>query len=218
MTPARLVKLQCPQCQQPHWEIDHDFRGSPLAGQEELGYSERVYACPACEANTAGWEVKEASPPEFLLQPHDMYPMTQSEFDYWVEILETHFPDHPRLAELGRKFYPCTPEEAYARKHDVVEMRDQQMTLRHLPNFDDALMWLKLQGREDTLRFLHKDGGELKVVGPVGGPFTVACADSDRQLLAESEGVSQQRARAIIESYFLGDIRECLEELRRSNG
>jgi hypothetical protein len=47
-----------------------------------------------------------------LLQPHDLYPMRQKEFDHWVDILRTHFPDSPRLRDLGVSFVCRTPEEA----------------------------------------------------------------------------------------------------------
>jgi hypothetical protein len=51
----------------------------------------------------------QQSPHEFLLQPHDMYPMTHADFNHWVAILRADFPDHPCLAELGRGFVPRIP-------------------------------------------------------------------------------------------------------------
>jgi hypothetical protein len=35
--------------------------------------------------------------------------MPQNEFDRWVAILKANFPDHPRLAALGRTFFAGTP-------------------------------------------------------------------------------------------------------------
>ena len=107
-TPARLVRLECPGCQDTHWEIDHDYRGSDLIGEEELEYPERLYSCPSCKRHGRGWAVRDKSPPVFLLQPHRMYPMTRSEFDYWASILRTHFPDHPLIPEIGTEFRPNT--------------------------------------------------------------------------------------------------------------
>jgi hypothetical protein len=72
-------------------------------------YAERAYACRGCGVEGTGWQVLQQAPPEFLLQPHDMYPMTQAEFDRWVGVLRAHFPRHPRLSELGTTFYPRTP-------------------------------------------------------------------------------------------------------------
>jgi hypothetical protein len=41
----------------------------------------------------------QKSPPEFFLQPHPLYPMTQEEFDRWHMLLKQHFPDHPKLKD-----------------------------------------------------------------------------------------------------------------------
>jgi hypothetical protein len=35
-----------------------------------------------------------------------MYPMSQSDFDEWVEVLMENFPDHPLLDDLGGEFRP----------------------------------------------------------------------------------------------------------------
>jgi hypothetical protein len=34
--------------------------------------------------------------------------MRQKEFDYWADILKSHFPDFPRIEELGKEFRPNT--------------------------------------------------------------------------------------------------------------
>ena len=106
MTPPRLNELECPGCGSLQWEIDSDYRGTD--GESEP-YEERTYSCTKCGTNGVGWMLRQQSPPEFLLQPHVMYPMTQEAFDYWVDVLRTYFPDHPRLADLGVNFRPHLP-------------------------------------------------------------------------------------------------------------
>jgi len=36
----------------------------------------------------------------FFLQPHPLYPMSETDFAYWVKILRQNFPDNPRLADV----------------------------------------------------------------------------------------------------------------------
>jgi len=74
-----------------------------------LPYAERTYGCRHCDNRSIGWKLIQQSPPAFFLQPHEMYPMTQAEFDRWVVILKANFPNHPRLSDLGKKFFPRTP-------------------------------------------------------------------------------------------------------------
>jgi hypothetical protein len=52
-----------------------------------------------------GYLVGAKSPPAFFLQPHPMYPMSVEEFDWWVAVLREHFPNHPRLGDLGTRWY-----------------------------------------------------------------------------------------------------------------
>ena len=111
MTPPRLSEIECPDCRRATWILDCDYRGADMAGGIELAYPERTYACPGCGRSGPGWVVKQQSPAEFLLQPHDLYPMTRADFDHWVVILRTHFPDHPMLAELEKSFFPRIPGE-----------------------------------------------------------------------------------------------------------
>ena len=77
-----------------------------------LPYERRVYSCSHCRTTGADWKLIRQSPPEFFLQPHEMYPMSQSEFDRWVAILREHFPDHPSLHDQG--FFPSSPEGVLA--------------------------------------------------------------------------------------------------------
>ena len=103
MTPSRLVELKCPNCSALHWTIDSDYRGTDGV---YIDYRERKYGCSTCGYSETGYTVLRQSPPEFFLQPHPMYPMKQKDFDYWVNILNTHFPDHPLLNGLGKEFRP----------------------------------------------------------------------------------------------------------------
>jgi hypothetical protein len=105
VTPPRLIELQCPQCDTKHWEIDSDYRGMDGIFIE---YSEREYDCQKCGYSKNGYTVLRKSPPEFILQPHPMYPMRQQEFDYWAAILKTNFPDHPMVEKLEKDFRPNT--------------------------------------------------------------------------------------------------------------
>jgi len=107
-TPPRLIELECPICHTKHWELDADYRGMGLWGQRNKSYEEREYRCYECRYEGTGYRVIQKSPPEFLLQPHPMYPMTQADFDHWVTILRENFPDHPRLKDLGNGFRPNT--------------------------------------------------------------------------------------------------------------
>ncbi len=106
MTPARLNELSCPTCSQASWIIDSDYRGTDGV---RLPYEQRVYSCRRCSNTGPGWTLMQQSPPEFLLQPHDTYPMSRADFDHWVAILSANFPDHPCLADLGRGFVPRIP-------------------------------------------------------------------------------------------------------------
>jgi hypothetical protein len=105
-TPSRLVELRCPHCTSSHWEIDNDYRGAGLLGGVELSYQERKYRCPHCKKTGPGYEVLQKSPPEFFLQPHPMYPMSETDFDHWVEVLRQNCPDHPRLEDVYKTWYP----------------------------------------------------------------------------------------------------------------
>ena len=103
MTPPRVVQLKCPKCATTHWTIDNDYRG---IGGRYIDYFERDYHCHGCEYSGEGYNVLQQSPPSFFLQPHPMYPMRQKDFDYWADILKSHFPDHPQIGQLGKEFRP----------------------------------------------------------------------------------------------------------------
>jgi len=111
-TPARLVQLECPRCAASHWVIDSDYRGAELLGRPELSYRQRTYTCSSCHQTGEGHRVLSQSPPEFFLQPHRLYPMTADDFDYWVGVLQEHFPDHPMLAQLNREWRPGPGDES----------------------------------------------------------------------------------------------------------
>jgi hypothetical protein len=104
-TPARLVRLSCPNCAVCHWVIDCDFPGEGMP-ELDLPFEKRTYACPHCSCNSTGHQVQEKSPPEFFLQPHEMYPTTSQEFEKWLAVLQEYFPGHPMLADAGTKWYP----------------------------------------------------------------------------------------------------------------
>jgi hypothetical protein len=99
-TPARLVRLKCPNCAASHWVIDCDFPGEGTPWLD-LPYEKRTYPCPHCCRDSAGHQVKEKSPPEFFVQPHELYPIAPQEFEKWLAILREHFPDNSMLADVG---------------------------------------------------------------------------------------------------------------------
>ena len=110
-TPLRLNELSCPTCKQTKWIMDSDYRGRGGDGVM-IPYADRPYFCPVCWHYGRGWTLIQQAPTEFLLQPHDLYPMTHADFEHWVTVLRRHFPKHRRLGQLGCDFYPRTPEEA----------------------------------------------------------------------------------------------------------
>src|SRR5215218_8287105 len=146
-TPPRLNQVECPNCHTLTWIIDADYRGR---GGPDLSRQQRTYPCPACQQAGPGWTLKQQSPPEFLLQPHELYPMTQEEFDHWLGILRTHFPRHRLLADAGTTFRPFLPEEFAVRRgeheaaHPVCEMRDQDGARRADPSVDDVVDWVDM--------------------------------------------------------------------------
>jgi hypothetical protein len=84
--------------------MDSDFKG--MNGGAFVDYSDRKYKCPKCDYQAAGYNVLQKSPPEFLLQPHRLYPMSKKQFNYWLRILKENFPDDHRLTST--KFQPYT--------------------------------------------------------------------------------------------------------------
>lgn len=137
MTPPRLTQLRCPACAAAHWTIDSDFGG--IYGVFD-DYLEREYRCPACGYAGAGHAVLQQSPPEFLLQPHPMYPMRRKEFDHWAEVLRTHFPGHPLMPKLGNEFRPNT-------RVFRTKLYETWLSLRDRARRRMKLLWVDLEGR-----------------------------------------------------------------------
>ncbi len=219
MTPPRLTEVECPECHKTKWIIDSDYWEADLDGSIDLGYAERSYSCAGCGRVGPGWLVRQQSPPEFWLQPHDMYPMTHADFDHWVAILRANFPDHPRLAELGKSFFPRTPEEvacaraAWEQAHPVGLMRDQDGARREDPDIRDATDWLEVMKTGDSLSFLRRDGGVLQVRGSEGEAFSVRCSDAGGQLVVEAADLDSRTVRNAIGRYLAGDLTGCTREV-----
>jgi hypothetical protein len=211
MTPPRLTALKCPKCQQVSWVLESDYRG--MDGPW-VPYVERRYACLRCRHHGPGWIVGQQSPPAFLLQPHDLYPMTQAAFDYWVDILRTHFPTHPLLTRLGTTFRPRLPEEveairqAHERAHPVFEMQDQDGARRADPDPAVAGEWLEIMNAGDTLAFRRRDGSSLHVMCD-GVTHSARWLDRTGTVLAEMAAMDEQTARRAIERYLSDDAKEC---------
>jgi len=106
MTPARLNEVVCPGCAHASWFI-HSDRGGGWGTR--LPFELPEYRCGKCGKSGIGWTIIQQSPPQFFLQPHSMYRMSQIEFDHWAAILKANFPEHPLTAELGKTFVPYTP-------------------------------------------------------------------------------------------------------------
>ena len=75
-------------------------------GERELSYDERTYDCQLCSASGTGHKIIQKSPPAFLLQPHDLYPMRVSEFAHWFSIFRSQFPTHEMMGTVGVSWYP----------------------------------------------------------------------------------------------------------------
>lgn len=134
-TSSRLNELRCP-CGQVVWIMDSDWRGM---GGPMTPYSERSNTCAMCGHDGPGWTLLQQSPPEFLLQPHDLYPMTKRDFDHWVEILRTHFPDNHLLRRLGRTLVRRTPEEALRLMEiHVKQCQEDKRMRKDVPGFQKA--------------------------------------------------------------------------------
>jgi hypothetical protein len=127
-TPPRLTEIECP-CGKVFWTIDHDYRGMDGV---YVAYSDRRYVCDDCGYEGPGWTLLRQSPSEFLLQPHNMYPMRKKDFDYWVDILKSHFPDHPCVRRLGVTFAPRLPEEELNQSLEDERLRGFASTLGKL--------------------------------------------------------------------------------------
>jgi hypothetical protein len=167
MTPPRLIELACPQCDGRVWTVDSDYRGIDGVRTD---FAAEPYSCAACGRRGPGWRVAQASPPSFFLQPHRVYPMAQEEFDYWVGCLREHFPNSPKLAQLGAGWRPYLPEEAEAARlqheaaHPVFEMRDQDGARRRNPDPPTTRDWVDIMVPGDWLEFRRHSGHSLRLV------------------------------------------------------
>jgi hypothetical protein len=213
-----LTEIECPQCHEATWIIDSTYRGRDGAFRS---YAERINDCPSCGRRGAGWTLKQQSPPAFLSQPHELYPMTQEAFDYWVAILTTHFPDQPQLAGLGETFRPYTPEEfaaakeAHEREYPVGEMRDQDGARRKDPTTHHAAEWVEIMTLGDSLSFLRHDGGELRVTKPPEETFSVRCTGTLGNLIGEALAIDRETVLRMIDRYLEGDVKGCVAQLLR---
>ena len=218
MTPPRLNELRCPGCQQVTWVIESDF---PDMDGEWTPYIERSYACGQCRRDGPGWTLGQQSPPAFLDQPQTLYPMTQADFDYWVTVLRTHFPEHPRLKEGGRRFRPWLPEQAeaprqaHARAHPVSEMKDQDGARRADPELPVAMEWLEIMKPGDTLLFTRRDGGTLHCALVAAGLSLRQC-NANGEVLADMVGATEATARKVIGRYLRGDRFRFVRQLRNN--
>jgi FHA domain len=61
-TPPRFVRIKCPACKAKHWVIDCDFTGNSNFGGRETAYKDRIYICPYCGKNGAGFKVRGKLP------------------------------------------------------------------------------------------------------------------------------------------------------------
>jgi len=166
MTPARLTELKCPSCRATHWVIDSDYRG--VDGVKEP-YEERVYPCPQCGEVGAGHEVLRQSPPQFLLQPHPMYPMSNKDFGYWLEIVMEHFPDSDMLERLAATWYPSEFGGRRLGTRQVFRSARFKLSLR--PGSRPTVL---AQSRPDHV-IVATDGDLcLEVVFDLGPPISVA--------------------------------------------
>jgi hypothetical protein len=178
-TPPRLTEQECPNCHHLIWVMDADFMG-----RVGIARDQRAYTCSKCGRIGPGWIARRQSPPEFVLQPHDLYPMAQEDFDTWVEVLRTHFPTHFLVPRVGTTFVPCLPEEAAAKRaahdalHPVCEMRDQDGARRIDPSLRDVFDWLEMMNDGDTLTLRRRDGGTLQW-RRLGSAFSGECVRPD---------------------------------------
>ena len=96
-------------------------------------YPDRDYVCPACGHRGPSYSVKQASPPEFFLQPHDMYPMRRRDFKFWLTAMRTHLPDSEKLRDLGISWYPGTRRAAHDDRLDREIVMGPRYLLRFYP-------------------------------------------------------------------------------------
>jgi hypothetical protein len=215
MTPPRLIQLACPRCPETLWIIDHDYRG--IGGAPTAFETERHH-CRHCNYRGAGWRVRDKGPASFFLQPHNLYWMEQEEFDKWVAILRTHFPDHPRLADLGKSWYPRVPTDAERNwvpppQPPVLALRDQSSSKLVEPKLGDVLEWIGMMTAGEFIYLEHRDGGCLRVEAPVNGLHVVRCDDAEGRVVASAGGHDLSSALAIADRYLADDVQACIARI-----
>ena len=188
-----------------------------------LPYREREYSCRRCGYHGPHWTVEQQAPPEFLLQPHNLYPMTQAAFDHWAAILIEHFPEHPAIARLGATFLPRLPEEVEAmraarhRAYPVEHMTDQDGARRLEPDLRVADEWLEIMRPGGSLVFQRRDGGTLALHREASG-HRARCCDAAGVVLAEGAEVDDRQVRDAVHGYLLGDTAATVRCLRQPRG
>ena len=214
-TPPRLNELRCPGCQRTTWVIDADYRGR---GGPDPSRGERPYVCAACGYEGPGWHIGRQSPPEFLLQPHALYPMAQEDFDHWVDILRANFPTHRLLAGAGTTFVPYPPQEAaadraaHAEAHPVAEIRDQDGARRRDPRLSDVAEWIDMMGVGDRLVLHRRDGGSLTFTRG-GTGYSAARLDAAGAVRTAASELDLQALMELSRAYLNGDEEGCAREL-----
>lgn len=140
--------------------------------------------------------------------------MTQAAFDDWVEVLKTHFPTHPLIADLGTGFVPCLPEEAAAhqaehcRRHPVAEMKDQDGARRADPTLKDVIDWIDMMRVGDLLLLRRRDGGELRLTRSQSA-YAARCVAATGAISAEAAELSLDAIQRLSEKYLKGDAAGC---------
>jgi hypothetical protein len=145
--------------------------------------------------------------------------MSVADFEHWVSILRAHFPNSRFLGELGKTFFPYTPEKAAAdraaweRENPVAEVRDQDGERLVDPDLFHATDWFEVMRPGDSLSFLRRDRGKLQVDEGSAGTFSVRCTDARGQVVVERAGLDNRTVLVVIRLYLAGDVAECVREI-----
>jgi hypothetical protein len=109
-------------------------------------------------------------------------------------------------------------EEGHWRDHPVVEMCDQDGSRAAFPDAESARDWLDVMRPGDTVTFLCRDGGQLHVVGPSSGPFSVRCTSGDGSILADVPALGNDTVRNAVLQYLGGDALACVRLMTSNTG